>query len=74
MDSSSAPPTPQTPQIPPQGVSADEVLGLLAVEERQLIEKLVTYQDQYELPNEEDMKMLTVSSLLYIIWSGLGHI
>ena len=35
-------------------------------EYRQLLERVVTYQDQYELPSDDDVKKITVSTVFFL--------
>ena len=40
---------------------ACDPLELLSIDQRELLEKIVLYQDEFELPNEEDVKRVSVS-------------
>ena len=44
----------------------DNPLEVLSGEHRELIEKLVTNQEKYELPSEEDIARLAVSTVLIV--------
>nr|AUS83915.1 ecdysone receptor [Eisenia fetida] len=56
-ESSPQPPTPPT-------LAVENPLELLEPAERQMIEKLVAYQDQYEIPSEEAISTLSLSTNL----------
>jgi len=45
-------------KIPDQNLQAEDVLSQLAPEEKKMVEKLVVFQDQFELPSEDDIKMM----------------
>ena len=40
-------------------------LSHISAQERDLIEKIVVYQDKFELPNENDIKNISVSKELF---------
>lgn len=39
----------------------------LSSEQKELIHRLVYFQDQYEAPSEKDMKRLTINNVLQIL-------
>ncbi len=47
----------------PPVVLPDNPLEVLSEEYREIVEKLVLYQDKYELPSEDDVARLAVSCL-----------
>jgi len=55
-------------------VKVEELLENLTKEQKEMIERLVTYQDQYEVPSEDSIATLTVSFTVYIYQSGLQWI
>lgn len=51
--------TPMTPPVPYQ-----HQVKPLSSEQKELIHRLVYFQDQYEAPSEKDMKRLTINNVL----------
>ena len=51
----------QSEEKPPeQNLQAEDVMCQLKPEEKKMVEKLVVYQDQFELPSDDDVQMMKV--------------
>ena len=51
----------QSEEKPPeQNLQAEDVMSQLKPDEKKMVEKLVVYQDQFELPSDDDVQMMKV--------------
>lgn len=60
--------TPMTPPVP-----YHHQVKPLSSEQKELIHRLVYFQDQYEAPSEKDMKRLTINNVPNYIINMLTH-
>lgn len=66
-DSNLSQPETRPPTTSEDGLSPEDVLSKLLPNEVDIITKLVQFQDQFELPNEDDIQMMKVSG--QTLWS-----